>query len=141
MVLNELDQKRLQYFENNLIKTKNCKNFDFLYNKYINNDLDEEFFKTLKYAVSLYENLVKDTYIFFIDILGMSEKDSLATMGRLAYKTKISENKEMRYHLVHDLILKEVYEKNMVKKILKNFISNISKMKSKKKILIFGEHA
>lgn len=137
MVLNELDQKRLQYFENNLIKTKNCKNFDFLYNKYINNDLDEEFFKTLKYAVSLYENLVKDTYIFFIDILGMSEKDSLAMMGRLAYKTKISENKEMRYHLVHDLILKEVYEKKYGKKNFKEFYIEYIKNEIKKENINF----
>ncbi len=130
--MNEFDQKRLYFFENNLIKTKNCENFDFLYNKYINNELDEEFFKTLKKSVSLYEKLVKDTYIFCINILGMSEKDSLITIGRLAYKSRISTIKEMRYHLIHDLILKEIYEKKYGKKDFTEFYIKYIKDEIKK---------
>lgn len=109
-------------FESALLPAKNCQHFDFLYDKYIKKEFDDEFFNILKtVAVEPFSEMVTDTYLFFINILGMEAPDALAAVNRILVKCGLCKIKDPRYHLVNDIRLKEAYKAKFKKNNFREF--------------------
>ncbi len=118
----------LNIFETTLLPRKNCKNFEFLYDKYQKKEVDDHFYKELRsVTIGQYEKIIEDTYLFFISVLKLEKVDALAAVNRILEKCRLNKIKEPRYHLVSDQRLKEQYKKIYGKTNFKEFYINYLK--------------
>lgn len=75
----------------------------------------------------LFDEIIKDTYLFFMNTLQLEKSDALAAFNRILEKCKITKINEPRYHVVNDQRLKEQYKKIYGKTNFKEFYINYLK--------------